>query len=53
MEKTTVVLTLPEKVVQHFRQFATAGNRTLEEVLSETLAAHPLKWMTTKNCWPR
>jgi hypothetical protein len=40
MGKTTVVLSLPEEVVEQFRQFAAAGSRTLEDVMAETLETY-------------
>lgn len=40
MGKTTVTLTLPEEVVQHFHQLAAVGHRTPEELTAEVLAAH-------------
>lgn len=40
MSHTTIVLTLPETVVQNFRQIAAAGNRTVEEIMIETLTSH-------------
>jgi hypothetical protein len=40
MNQTAIVLTLPEEVVQKFRQKAAEGQRTLEDIMVETLTSH-------------
>lgn len=40
MGKTTVVLSLPDDVVESFRSLAEANNRTVEDLIAETVTAH-------------
>ncbi len=40
MSHATIVLTLPEEVVQKFRQKAAEGQRTVEEIMVETLMSY-------------
>lgn len=40
MSHTPIVLNLPDELLQRYRQAASAGNRTIEEVMTETLTSH-------------
>jgi hypothetical protein len=40
MSHTPIVLNLPDELLQRYRHAATQGNRTIEEVMMETLTSH-------------